>query len=158
MPLTPRKKRHFWFEESIVGQIVKMFGETWVSKEKIKSGHQSAVWLHEPCHLDGPQRFKTGDKIGSGPQMGRLATSPLPPRAPRRLRGGEKFTKCQQVSVLATNALQSTRSPILHIRGQSGNWPTNRLIGYITLRFGGPQRFKVGKKIKRGQQVGGLPT
>ena len=36
--------------------------------------HKWAGWLHNPCRLGGPQRFKAGDKISSGPQMGRVAT------------------------------------------------------------------------------------
>ena len=38
-----------------------------------------AVWLHNPCHLGGPQRFRAGEKISNGPQVGRVATKPLPP-------------------------------------------------------------------------------
>ena len=37
-----------------------------------------ADWLHHPCQLGGPQRFKAWDKVSAGPQVGRLATSPMP--------------------------------------------------------------------------------
>ena len=32
--------------------------------------HMWAVWLHHPCCLGGPQRFKAGDKIRGGPTCG----------------------------------------------------------------------------------------
>ena len=33
-----------------------------------------ARWLHNPCRLGGPHRFKAGGRIGSGPQVGKVAT------------------------------------------------------------------------------------
>ena len=39
--------------------------------------HKGADWLHNPCRLGGPQRFRAGNNIRSGPQMGELATSPV---------------------------------------------------------------------------------
>ena len=33
-----------------------------------------ARWLHNPCHLGGPRRFKAGDKIRCGRQVGWVAT------------------------------------------------------------------------------------
>ena len=45
-----------------------------------KSAHQWARWLHHPCRLGDPHRFREGGNIRSGPYMGRVATSPLPPR------------------------------------------------------------------------------
>ena len=29
-----------------------------------------ADWLHNPCHLGGPQTFTAGDKMKNGPQVG----------------------------------------------------------------------------------------
>ena len=34
--------------------------------------HKWANWLHDPCRLGGPQRFKAGDKITSAPHDQRL--------------------------------------------------------------------------------------
>ena len=59
--------------------------------------HKRAGWLHNPCHLGGPHRFRAGGKIKSGPQVDRLATQPLPP-------GG---------------------SPLLRSGGQNQEWPTS---------------------------------
>ena len=32
-----------------------------------------AGWLHNPCRLGGPHRFKAGGRIRSGPQVGQVA-------------------------------------------------------------------------------------
>ena len=29
--------------------------------------HKWADWLHHPCHMGGPHRFRAGDTIRSGP-------------------------------------------------------------------------------------------
>ena len=47
---------------------------------KSEVAHKWARWLHHPCCLGDPHRFKVGGKIRSGPYMGKVATSPLPPR------------------------------------------------------------------------------
>ena len=36
--------------------------------------HKWADWLHNPCHLRGPQSFTVGDNIKNGPQVGGSAT------------------------------------------------------------------------------------
>ena len=36
--------------------------------------HKWARWLHNPCRLEGPHRFKAGGRIRSGPQVGKVAT------------------------------------------------------------------------------------
>ena len=36
--------------------------------------HKWARWLHNPCRLGGPHRFKAGDKMISGPQLGKVGT------------------------------------------------------------------------------------
>ena len=41
---------------------------------KSEVAHKWARRLHNPCHLEGPLRFKPGDKIRSGPQVGKVAT------------------------------------------------------------------------------------
>ena len=33
-----------------------------------------ATWLHHPCRLGDPLRFRAGGKIGSGPLVGKVAT------------------------------------------------------------------------------------
>ena len=36
--------------------------------------HKWARWLHNPCRLRGPNRFRAGGRITSGPQVGKVAT------------------------------------------------------------------------------------
>ena len=117
--------------------------------------HKWARWLHNPCHLGAPHRFRAGGTIRCGPQVGKVATSPLPPRG----------------------------SPPLQSGGQNQKWPTNGQGGYITpaawgvptasergadsevahkwakwlhhpCRLGVPHRFRAGGKIRSGPQVG----
>ena len=33
--------------------------------------HKWARWLHNPCRLGGPRRFRAGGRIRGGPQVGR---------------------------------------------------------------------------------------
>ena len=35
--------------------------------------HKCARWLHNPCRLGGPHRFRAGGRIRSGPQVGKVA-------------------------------------------------------------------------------------
>ena len=39
-----------------------------------RTAHKWADWLHNSCHLGGPQCLKEGDNIGCGQQAGALAT------------------------------------------------------------------------------------
>ena len=36
--------------------------------------HNWARWLHHPCRLRGPHRFRAAGRIRSGPQVGKVAT------------------------------------------------------------------------------------
>ena len=36
--------------------------------------HKWATWLHNPCRLGGPHRFRAGVGIRGGPQVGNVAT------------------------------------------------------------------------------------
>ena len=70
---------------------------------KSEVAHKWARWLHHPCHLGDPHRFRAGGKIRSGPQVGKVATSHLPPWG----------------------------SPPLQSGGQNQKWPINGQGGYI---------------------------
>ena len=116
--------------------------------------HKWADWLHHPCRMGGPQRFRARDKIRSGPHVDGLATSLMP----------------------------YGRSPTPEKGGENHKWPTNGRIGYITpaawgvpnaleretksevahkcadwlhhpCRMGGPQRLRRGGKITIGPQM-----
>ena len=41
---------------------------------KSQVAHKRAGWLHSPCRLWGPQRFRAGDPTRDSPQYGRVAT------------------------------------------------------------------------------------
>ena len=41
---------------------------------KSEVAHLRGRWLHNPCRLGDPLRFRAGDKIRSGPQVGKVAT------------------------------------------------------------------------------------
>ena len=47
--------------------------------------HKWGVWLHNPCRLADPLRFRAGHTITGGPQVGRAA---LPPAGSRMLQSG----------------------------------------------------------------------
>ena len=36
--------------------------------------HKWARWLHNPCRLGGPNRFKARGRVTGGPQVGKVAT------------------------------------------------------------------------------------
>ena len=65
-----------WSKSGRIGYITcAVWGIADASKEGTKSevAHKWADWLHDPCHLGGPQCFKAGKKIRV-PQVGGLAT------------------------------------------------------------------------------------
>ena len=147
-----------------------------------------ARWLHNPCRLGDPHRFRAGGKIGSGPQVDKVATSPLPPGGsppfqsggqnqkwptsgqggyitpaasgdPHRFKAGGKIRSGPQVGKVATSPLPPGGSPPLQSGGQNQKWPTSGQGGYITpAASGDPHRFKAGGKIGSGPQVGKVAT
>ena len=68
-----------WPTSGLFGHITPTnSGVPTTSKWGIKSqvAQRWAGWLHHPCRLRGPHRFRARDKITSGPQVGLVATSP----------------------------------------------------------------------------------
>ena len=43
----------------------------------LQVAHDGADWLHNRCHLQGPERYKAGDKVETGPEMGGWATQSI---------------------------------------------------------------------------------
>ena len=76
---------------------------------KSEVAHKWAKWVHHPCRLGDPHRFRAGDKIRNGPLVGKVATSHLPSRG----------------------------SPPLQSGGQNQKWPTCGQSGYVTLAISG---------------------
>ena len=93
--------------------------------------HKWARWLHNPCRLGGPNRFRAKGRIKSGPHVGKVATQPLPPGGspPLQSRGAE--------------------SKVAH---KWARWLHN------PCRLGVPTASEQGGRIKSGPQVGKVAT
>ena len=115
-----------------------------------------AVWLHHPCYLGDPQRLRVGDKIRRGPTCGRFGyITPAVLGVPNASEWGTKSEVGPHVGSLATSPLLSEGSPTLHSGGPNHTWAhmsADRLNHPCCL--GGPQRFRVGDKIRRGPTCG----
>ena len=101
------------------------------SKRGAKSevAHKWARWLHQPCRLGDPHRFKAGGKIRSGPYMGKVATSPLPPRGSPPLQSGGQNQKCPKKGGNATSPLhyggslaKGTKSKVAELGARTKLW------------------------------------
>ena len=126
---------------------------------KSEVAHAWARWLHHPCRLGDPHRFKAGGKIGSGPYMGKVATSPLPPRGSPPLQSGGQNQKwpihgqggyiTPAASGIPTASERGVRSEVAH------TW-----AGWLhhPCCLGDPHRFKVGGKIRSGPYMGKVAT
>ena len=150
--------------------------------------HKWAKWLHHPCRLGDPHRFRAGGGIKSGPQVGKVATSPLPSRGspplqsgggkskvahkwakwlhhPCRLGDPHRFRRGGE-SRVAHKWANWLRHPcrlgnIHRFRAGAGNqkWPTSGQSGYITPAVSGiPTAIRWGGKIRSGPPVGNVAT
>ena len=86
----------------------------------LESGGLNQKWLHNPCRLGEPLRFRAGGKIRSGPEVGKVATLPLPSRGAPPLESGGLNQKwlhnpCRLGEPLRIRVGGTTRS------GQGGN-------------------------------------
>ena len=98
---------------------------------KSELAHTWARWLHHPCRLGDPHRFRAGGKIRSGPYMGKVATSPLLPWGSPPLQSG------------------GAKSEVAHRWARWLHHPC---------RLGDPHRFKAGGKIRTGPYMGKVAT
>ena len=149
--------------------------------------HKWAKWLHHPCRLGDPNRFKAGGKIRSGPQVGTTATSPLLSRGSRLLQSAGEIRRGSQVGKVATSPMPSWGSPALQKGGEKSEVLTSGHSGYVAravsgistasergeksemaykwaqwlrhpCRLGDPHRFGAGRKIRSGPLVGKVAT
>ena len=121
--------------------------------------HLWATWLHNPCRLGDPLRFRAGGKIRSGPLVGNMATYPLPPRGSPPLQSGgqnQKWPTCGQhgyvtpaASGIPSASERGAKSEVAHLWA---TWLRN------PCRFGDPLRFRAGYKIRSGPLVGNMAT
>ena len=154
---------------------------------KSEVAHKWARWLHHPCRLGDPHRFRAGGKIRSGPQVGKVATSPLPPPGSPPLQSGGQNQKWPTNGQGGYITPAASGAPTIQSRGQNQKWPTSGQGGYITpaasgiptasergaksevahnwtrwlhhpCRLGDPRRLKAGGNIRSGPQVGKVAT
>ena len=122
---------------------------------KSEVAHKRARWLHHPCRLGDPRRFRAGGKIRSGPQMGKVATSPLPPRGSPPLQSGGQNQKWHingqggyitpAASGIPAASERGAKSEVAHKWARWLHHPC---------RLGDPHRFRAGGKIRSGPQMG----
>ena len=126
---------------------------------KSEVAHKWARWLHQPCHLGDPHRFKAGGRIRSGPQVGKVATSPLPPRGSPPLQSGGQNQKwpihgqggyiTPAASGINTASKRRAKSEVAHKWARWLHHPCHH---------GDPHRFKAGGKIRSGPYMGKVAT
>ena len=126
---------------------------------KSETAHLWAKWLRHPCRLGDPHRCRAGGKIKTGPQVGKVAMSPLPSRGSPLLQSGggnQKWPTCGQtpsvtpaVSGIPTASEWVGKSEVAHLWAKWLRHPC---------RLGDCHRFRAGRKIKSGPQVGKVAT
>ena len=126
---------------------------------KSEVAHLWAKWLHHPCRLGDPHRFRAGGKIRSGPLVGKMATSPMPSWGSPPLKSGganQKWPTCGQsgyvtpaVSGIPTASQRAGKSEVAHLWAKWLRHPC---------RLGDPHRCRAGEKIRSGTLVGKMAT
>ena len=122
--------------------------------------HKWARWLHHPCRLGGPHRFRAGGRIRSGPQVGKVATSSLPPRgSPPLQSGGTESEVAHKWARWLHHPCRLGVSPPLQSGGTESELAHKRGGGYITPAvWGVPTASERGDRIRFGPQVGKVAT
>ena len=98
-PLQSRGQNEKWPSSGQGGYITPLAMGVPTASERVAESevaHKCPRWLHNPCRLGGPHRFRAGRRMRGGPQVGKGATEPLPPRV----------------------------SPPIQSEGQNQTWPT----------------------------------
>ena len=119
----------------------------------------SARWLHNPCRMGGPQRFRVGYRIRSGPQVGHVATLPLSLGRSPTLHTGEQNQKWRTSwpgGYITRAAWEVPNSSKRGIASAVGNKWAVWLHNPCRLRVN--QRVTTGDRTKRGPQVGHVAT
>ena len=76
-PLQSEGQHQMWPTSGQGGYITNTALEVPTTSERgaaSEVAHKWARWLHNPCRLGGPQRFRAGGSIRGGPQVGKVAT------------------------------------------------------------------------------------
>ena len=124
-----------------------------------EAAHKWAGWLHNPCRLGGPQRFRAGAKIGREPLVGQVATKPLPPRGSATLHRGGNNRKWP------TSGPGGYATPAAWGVSNASKWGTQSELAdkgagwfHNSSRLGGRQHYKAGERIGTGPQMGRVAT
>ena len=129
----------------------------------LQSGGQNHRWPTSgqggyitPAARGVPHHFRVGGTITGGPQVGKVATSPLPPEGvPTASEWAAKLEVAHKWARWLHNPCYLGGSPPLQSGGGKQRWPTSGQGGYITpATWGGLHRFRVGRRIRSGPQVG----
>ena len=129
------------------------------SGAKSEVAHKWARWLHHPCRLGDPRLFRAGGKIRSGPQVGKVATSPLPPRGSPPLQSGEQNQKWPTSGQGGYITPAASGIPTVSERGAKSE-VAHKWARWLhhPCRLGDPHRFRAGSKSRSGPQVGKVAT
>ena len=76
-PLQSRGQNQKWPRNGHSGYVTPAVSGVPTASERgaeSEVAHKWARWLHNPCRLGGPHRFRAGGRIGCGPQVGKVAT------------------------------------------------------------------------------------
>ena len=142
---------------------------------KSEVAHRWARWLHYPCHLGSPHRFRArhpcrlggSPPLQSGGQIQKWPTSgqgsyitPASLGDPHRLRSGGQNQKWPTSGQGGYITIAASGDPHrLRAGGQNQKWPTSGQGSYITTAASGdPHRFRARGKMRRGTQVGKVAT
>ena len=81
-----------------------------------------ARWLHNPCRLGGPHRFKAGGRIRGGPQVARWLHNPCSLGGPHRFKAGNlNKKKSRPITTALANAQTGSHQPRSNPEAGSGS-------------------------------------
>ena len=134
-PLESGAQNHRWPTSGQCGYITHAsWGVPTASERGAESqvAHKWARWLHNPCRLGGPHRFRAGGRITGRLQVGKVVIEPLPHGGSLSLqRGGQnhRWPTTGQGGYVSPAASGSTP---LQSGGQNQRWHTTGQGGYVT--------------------------
>ena len=110
--------------------------------------HKWARWLHNPCRLGGPHRFRAGGRIRIGPQVGKVATRPVPPGGSPQLQSGGQNLKWPTSGQGRYTTPAAWGDPTASERGAESE-VAHKWARWLhdPCRLGGPHRFEAGGRI-----------
>ena len=120
--------------------------------------HKWATWLHNPCGVWGPHRFKAEGRIRGGPQVGKVAIYPLLPggspcfTSEGRSRNAHEWAVWLHGPYRLGVRIASERGAKSEVAHEWARWLHN------PCRLWGPLRLTAGGRIRVGPPVGKVAT